>query len=193
MRFALLSLTLAIGSLVGACDGADGAAKPAKPRSGNTATAKPPSAKPATPSAPAKMAAMDKAKLNDPCLFTTAEIGKAFGFAVQKAVPDLEFWPSNGLAGCTYKGAMDSVRVNFQWHDPAYFAQATAMKRSARPGRKVDVPNDPDHAFLIFDGRLGGAMVYYRQNVEVEIVPLQIDTPENAETERALLSLRRVP
>lgn len=189
MRFALLSTAIAIGSLVSACDGADGAAKPPKARSSSSSSA----AKPAAASAPSKMAAMDKARLNDPCLFTGAEIGKAFGFAVQKTEPDLEFWPSNGLAGCTYRGKDDSVRVNFQWHDPAYFAQATAMKRSARPGRKVDVPNDPDHAFLIFDGRLGGAMVYYRQNVEVEIVPLQLSTPENAETERALLSLRRVP
>lgn len=176
-----------IGTLIGGCD------QSAKSRDNASQTAIKSQTQSGVKGASPQVTKMDKALLTDPCLFTRDEISRAFAFKVEKVSPEMDMWKSNGLAGCTYNGGGDSIRLNLIWHEPSYFVQATSMSKRARPGRKVDVPNDPDSAFLVFDGKLGGNLIYYRKNVEIEIVPmLGADGPENAETQRALLGLRRV-
>ncbi len=152
-----------------------------------------PEASPASPAvtpAPAPpVAAADRAALNQPCLFTKAQVDAALNLAVESTTPET----MGDMAGCTYKGARGSLRLNLIWHDPVYFAQATRMTRGSRPGEKIDLPGDADKAWMQFDGPTGGNLHYYRQNVEVELVPLLISTPGRDAMQAALLKLPRVP
>lgn len=97
------------------------------------------------------------------------------------------------MLGCNYKGAKGMVRLNLIVHDPVYFAQATAMSRTSRPGEKADVAGDPDKAWWQFQDTGGTILHYYRQNVEVEVIPMFDGSKDRAAMQAGLLKLRRVP
>lgn len=174
----------ALLSLLAACKGEVPAA-PATDAAGTQAAATP--AAPAAPAA-AAVTAIDKAKFANPCLLDAKTVGDALGFAVEKTEPSA----TGDLFGCTYRGINVSLRLNMIWHDPVYFAQATQMTRSSRPGDKRDVAGDPDKAWVQQEGASKPILHYYRQNVEVELIPLSA-TGDAAKVEAALLGLPRVP
>jgi hypothetical protein len=140
------------------------------------------------PPAPA-VAAMDPAKLANPCLLDPGAVGAALGFAVEKTEPET----MGAMSGCTYRGKDVSLRLNFIVHDPVYFAQATEMTRKTRPGDKRDLAGDPDKAWVQQDGAGTPILHYYRQNVEVELAPLVVGGGDARAIEAALLKLPRVP
>jgi len=179
--FSLLPLTLVLA----ACGGESAPADPAA-----NAQAKPDSvsAKPASQQKPG-VAAMDPAKLKDPCLFTKEEVGKTFGITITATEPET----MGQMSGCTYKGDKGSLRINFIAHDPGYFDMAVASMKKMKPGRKVDIAGDPDGAWMQFISETGGYLNYNRQNVSVEILPLMNDSESNAATQEKLLSMRRIP
>lgn len=143
----------------------------------------------AAAAAPA-VAAMDPGKLTNPCLIDARAVGAALGFAVEKTEPET----LGTMAGCTYRGKDTSLRLNFIVHDPAYFAKATAMTRNTRPGEKRDLAGDPDKAWVQQEASGTPILHYYRQNVEVELVPLILGGGGDAMViEAALLKLPRVP
>lgn len=147
-------------------------------------------AAPAPTPAPSPAAAwMDKAALAQPCLLSAAQVGAALGIRIDKTEPE----SLGDMAGCSYRGPQGTVRLNFIWHDPAYFPVATQATRRTRPGDKIDLPGDPDQAWMQFDAPDGGNLHYYRQNVEVELVTVLTAAPSRAATQAALLKLPRVP
>lgn len=145
-------------------------------------------AKPAAPAGPA-VAAMDPAKLSNPCLLDAGAVGTALGFAVEKSEPET----MGAMSGCTYYGKDMSLRLNFIVHDPVYFAQATEMTRKTRPGNKRDLAGDPDKAWIQQEASGTPILHYYRQNVEVELVPMVVGGADPKAIEAALLKLPRVP
>ncbi|MBK7161311.1 MAG: hypothetical protein IPH79_01915 [Sphingomonadales bacterium] len=179
--FSLLPLTLVLA----ACGGESAPADPAA-----NAQAKPDSvsAKPASQQKPG-VAAMDPAKLKDPCLFTKEEVGKTFGITITATEPET----MGQMSGCTYKGDKGSLRINFIAHDPGYFDMAVASMKKMKPGRKVDFAGDPDGAWMQFVSETGGYLNYNRQNVSVEILPMMDASESNAATQEKLLSMRRIP
>lgn len=140
------------------------------------------------PPSPA-VAAMDPAKLANPCLLDAGAVGAALGFAVEKTEPEM----MGTMSGCTYRGKDKSLRLNFIVHDPVYFDKATQMTRNTRPGDKRDLAGDPDKAWVQQDGAGTPILHYYRQNVEVELVPLIVGGGDAMAIEAALLKLPRVP
>ena len=64
---------------------------------------------------------MDKAALAKPCLLSAAEVGASLGIQIDQTEPE----SMGDMAGCSYRGPSGTVRLNFIWHDPAYFAMAT--------------------------------------------------------------------
>lgn len=140
------------------------------------------------PPAPA-VAAMDPAKLANPCLLDANAVGAALGFAVEKTEPET----MGAMSGCTYHGKDKSLRLNFIAHDPVYFEQATEMTRKTRPGDKRDLAGDPDKAWVQQDSGGTPVLHYYRQNVEVELAPLVVGGGDAKAIEAALLKLPRVP
>lgn len=132
---------------------------------------------------------IDRAVLAEPCLLTPTQVSGALGVAIDTAEPEV----MGDMAGCSYRGPKGSLRLNFIWHDPAYFALATQATRNTRPGEKIDLTGDPDKAWMQFDGPDGGNLHYYRKNVEVELVPLLTSPASRAATQAALLKLPRVP
>lgn len=137
----------------------------------------------------AAVAAIDPAKLANPCLLDAKAVGDALGFAVEKTEPET----MGAMAGCTYRGSNASLRLNFITHDPVYFDKATAMTRGTRPGDKRDLTGDPDKAWVQQEGSGSPILHYYRQNVEVELVPLLNAGGDGKAVEAALLKLPRVP
>lgn len=135
------------------------------------------------------VAAMDPARLANPCLLDAGVVGAALGFTVEKTEPEM----MGTMSGCTYHGKDVSLRLNFIVHDPVYFAQATEMTRKTRPGDKRDLAGDPDKAWVQQDGGGTPILHYYRQNVEVELAPLVVGGGDAKAIEAALLKLPRVP
>lgn len=161
-------------------------------QSDQTAEARPVPRASRGPAAPAPVPAaarMDKAALAQPCLLSAAQVGAALGIKIDKTEPE----SLGDMAGCSYRGPRGTVRLNFIWHDPAYFPMATQATRRTRPGDKIDLPGDPDHAWMQFDAPNGGNLHYYRKNVEVELVTVLTPAPSRAATQAALLKLPRVP
>lgn len=177
------TLTLSLSALVllAACKG-EAPAQPAGEDGSGPAPLE--TAKPAAPA----VAAIDPAKLANPCALDAKAVGAALGFAVEKTEPET----MGAMSGCYYRGANASLRLNFIAHDPVYFAQATQMTRNSRPGEKRDVPGDPDKAWIQQGAVSKPILHYYRQNVEVELIPLSVEGDAKA-IEAALLKLPRVP
>jgi len=135
------------------------------------------------------VAAMDKARLANPCLLDAKAVGAALGFAIDKTEPET----MGDMFGCTYRGAKGQLRINLMWSDPVYFAKAVESMRSATPGDKRDVAGDPDKAWIqSYDSNLP-VLHYYRQNVLVELVPVIDGGPDPKAIEATLLKLPRVP
>lgn len=144
-------------------------------------------ARSAAPAAPA-VAAIAPARVANACPWKPAEVGAALGVAIDSAAPET----MGTMLGCTYKGNSASLRLNMIVHDPVYFVQATAMTRKTRPGDKTDIPGDPDKAWWQTGDGPGTALHYYRQNVEVEVIPLGMGG-DPARLKPLLLKLPRVP
>lgn len=171
--------------LLAACGGGTDDSAPA-----GSPAASPGAAAPSAPTAAAAaVSAIDPARLADPCQFKPAEITAALGLAVDSTEPAT----MGTMLGCSYKGAKGMVRLNLIVHDPVYFAQATAMSRTSRPGEKADVAGDPDKAWWQFQDTGGTILHYYRQNVEVEVIPMFDGSKDRAAMQAGLLKLRRVP
>lgn len=177
------AISLALALCLAACGQAEQA--PVDPAAPAPSGASPEQAQPPAPA----VAAMDPAKLANPCLLDTGAVGAALGFAVEKTEPEM----MGTMSGCTYHGKDKSLRLNFIVHDPVYFDKATQMTRNTRPGDKRDLVGDPDKAWVQQDGAGTPILHYYRQNVEVELVPLIVGGGDAMAIEAALLKLPRVP
>jgi len=176
---------LALIALLASCGPGQQSHAPADPASADPATAGP---GPAQPPAP-PVAGIDPARLANPCLLEAKAVSAALGFAVEQAEPSV----MGALAGCTYRGKDASLQLNFITHEPVYFDQATRATRATRPGDKRDLPGDPDKAWIQQEGSQAPILHYYRQNVEVELVPLLGAGSDARKIEAALLGLPRVP
>ena len=135
------------------------------------------------------VAALDKARLANPCLLEAKAVGDALGFAVEKAQPET----LGDNFGCSYRGAKGMLRLNMMWSDPVYFDKASATLKAASPGSKRDLPGDPDKAWIQDYPPNLPVLHYYQQNVLVELVPLIESGGDAKAVEAALLKLPRVP
>lgn len=180
------AISVAIALCLAACGQAEQA--PVDPAIADPAGEGPGPNQAAAPAGPA-VAGMDPGKLANPCLLDAGAVGAALGFAVEKTEPET----MGTMSGCTYRGKDKSLRLNFIVHDPVYFDKATQMTRTTRPGDKRDLAGDPDKAWIQQEASGTPILHYYRQNVEVELVPLIVGGGDAMAIEAALLKLPRVP
>lgn len=180
------AISVAIALCLAACGQAEQA--PVDPAIADPAGEGPGPNQAAVPAGPA-VAGMDPGKLANPCLLDSGAVGAALGFAVEKTEPET----MGTMSGCTYRGKDKSLRLNFIVHDPVYFDKATQMTRTTRPGDKRDLAGDPDKAWIQQEASGTPILHYYRQNVEVELVPLIVGGGDAMAIEAALLKLPRVP
>lgn len=147
-----------------------------------------PAAAPSAPAAAPAVTAIDPARLSDPCLLPKDAVAKVLGAPVSTTEPET----MGTMLGCTYKGGNASLRLNLIVHDPVYFAQATAATKGGRPGDKTDIPGDADKAWWQTGDGPGTVLHYYRQNVEVEVIPLGLGG-DSVKLKPLLEKLPRVP
>lgn len=137
----------------------------------------------------ASVAALDKAKLANPCQFDAKAVGEAFGMEFDKTEPET----MGDMFGCSYRGSKGTVRLNMMWSDPVYFSKAVETMKAATPGTKRDLAGDPDKAWIQDYPPNLPVLHYYRQNVLVEVVPVIEGGADPKAIEAALLKLPRVP
>lgn len=179
-HLALRPLTLAVLGMLAACSSGGESAAPPSEAAPDVAAAPAP--------APAGPAAIDSAKLANPCLFNNEDAAKVLGASVSKTEPE----SMGTMMGCSYRAGDASLRLNLIVHDPVYFEKAIAATRGTRPGEKADIAGDADKAWWQTGEGTGVTLHYYRQNVEVEVTTTGLgDDP--AKLKPLLQALPRVP